>query len=79
MMSADQVHPDFRQRIWAAVQDRFDREQRSARMWIPDTSGFAVTNSIDGGACVAAIRHLLERAQLRSASHAVKGVRLVVD
>lgn len=26
MMSADQVHPDFRQRIWAAVQDRFDRE-----------------------------------------------------
>jgi hypothetical protein len=27
MMSADQVHPDFRQRIWAAVQDRFDREE----------------------------------------------------
>jgi hypothetical protein len=26
MMSADWVHPDFRQRIWAAVQDRFNRE-----------------------------------------------------
>ena len=26
LMSADQVHPDFRQRIWAAVQDRFNRE-----------------------------------------------------
>jgi hypothetical protein len=26
MMSADRVHPDFRRRIWAAVQDRFRRE-----------------------------------------------------
>jgi hypothetical protein len=34
MMSAGQVHPDFRQRVWAAVQDRFDRE--AARRKIVD-------------------------------------------
>jgi hypothetical protein len=27
MMSADQVHPDFRQRMWAAVQGRFSRDE----------------------------------------------------
>jgi hypothetical protein len=40
MMSADQVHPDFRQRIWAAVQDRFNREAARGKNVVDPDPGY---------------------------------------
>jgi hypothetical protein len=40
MMSADHVHPDFRQRIWAAVQDRFNREAARGKNVVDPDPGY---------------------------------------